>query len=136
MSLQGSNEVLIELLVGQENFWIQKLEALNPFGLNQEFIKTRSTTAVDTQNFKSQRSKYQSNQKLLHHYQQHILVSHKLKGHDYFLPPPFFTKSLNQRLAFLNLYQHGMLKISLFHLFIFEIESLLESSDLIGHTHF
>ena len=36
-------------------------------------------------------------------------------------------KSLNQLLAFLDLYQHE--KITLFHLFIFEIQSILESRD-------
>ena len=52
---------------------------------------------------------------------------------------PFLTtttqKSLNQVLAFLNLYQHAK-KISLFSLLIFEIQSILESRNQIAHTHF
>ena len=47
ISLQGSKETLIELFVGPENFCIQKLKTLVPFGLNQELSKTRSTAAVD-----------------------------------------------------------------------------------------
>ena len=44
-------------------------------------------------------------------------------------------KPLNQILAFLNLYQHAK-KISLFHLFFFEIPSILESHDQTSHTYF
>ena len=51
---------------------------------------------------------------------------------------PFLTmptqKSLKQLLAFLNLYQH--LKIWLLDLCILEIQSILESCNQTGHTHF
>ena len=43
-------------------------------------------------------------------------------------------KSLNHYLSFLNLYQHT--KISLLHLFIFEMWSVLESLHHSGHTCF
>ena len=35
----GSKEALREMLVIRENFWIQKLKTLVPFGLNQELSK-------------------------------------------------------------------------------------------------
>ena len=44
-------------------------------------------------------------------------------------------ESLNQHLAFVNLYT-SMQKISSFHLFIFEIQSILGSCNQTGHTHF
>ena len=37
VNLQGSNEALREMLMLRENFRIQKLKTLVPFGLNQEF---------------------------------------------------------------------------------------------------
>ena len=39
VNLHGSKEALRELLVIRENFWIQKLKILVPFGLNQELSK-------------------------------------------------------------------------------------------------
>ena len=39
VNLQGSKEALREMLVIRENFWIQKLKILVPFGLNQELSK-------------------------------------------------------------------------------------------------
>ena len=42
--------------------------------------------------------------------------------------------SLNQLLALLNFYQHA--KIRLFQVFIFEIQSILESWDQTGQAHF
>ena len=36
INLHGSKEALQKILVVRENFWIQKLKALVPFGLNQE----------------------------------------------------------------------------------------------------
>ena len=36
INLSGSKEKLQELLVGRQNFWIQKLKALVPFGLNKD----------------------------------------------------------------------------------------------------
>ena len=35
VNLHGSKELLREMLVVRENFWIQKLKILVPFGLNQ-----------------------------------------------------------------------------------------------------
>ena len=37
VNLQGSKEALREMLMLRENFRIQKLKTLVPFGLNQEF---------------------------------------------------------------------------------------------------
>ena len=39
INLHGSKEALREMLVIRENFWIQKLKTLVPFGLNQELSK-------------------------------------------------------------------------------------------------
>ena len=39
VNLHGSKEVLREMSVVRENFWIQKLKTLVPFGLNQELSK-------------------------------------------------------------------------------------------------
>ena len=39
VNLHCSTEGLREMLVIRENFWIQKLKALVPFGLNQELSK-------------------------------------------------------------------------------------------------
>ena len=39
VNLHGSKEVQQEMLVIRENFWIQKLKTLVPFGLNQELSK-------------------------------------------------------------------------------------------------
>ena len=39
LNLHGSKEELQEMLVIDENFWIQKLKALVPFGRNQELSK-------------------------------------------------------------------------------------------------
>ena len=39
VNLQGSKEALREMLVVRENFWIQKLNTLDPFGLSQELRK-------------------------------------------------------------------------------------------------
>ena len=39
INLHGSKEALLEMLVIRENFWIQKLKTLVPFGLNQELSK-------------------------------------------------------------------------------------------------
>ena len=39
VNLHGSKEALLEMLAVKENFWIQKLETLVPFGLNQELSK-------------------------------------------------------------------------------------------------
>ena len=39
VNLHGSKEALQEMLVIKENFWIQKLKTLVPFGLNQELSK-------------------------------------------------------------------------------------------------
>ena len=39
VKLHGSKEALREMLAIRENFWIQKLKALVPFGLNQELSK-------------------------------------------------------------------------------------------------
>ena len=39
VNLHGSKEALREMLVIRENFWIQKLKTLVPFGLNQELSK-------------------------------------------------------------------------------------------------
>ena len=36
VNLHGSKETLRELLLVWENFWIQKLKTLAPYGLNQE----------------------------------------------------------------------------------------------------
>ena len=36
LNLHGSKEALREMLVIRENFWIQKLKTLVPFGLTQE----------------------------------------------------------------------------------------------------
>ena len=36
VNLQGSKEALREMLVVTKNFWVQKLNALDPFGLSQE----------------------------------------------------------------------------------------------------
>ena len=41
ISLQGSKEALHEMLVGRENFWLQKLKILVPFGLDQELRKQK-----------------------------------------------------------------------------------------------
>ena len=39
VNLHGSKERLREMLVIRENFWIQKLKTLVPFGLNEELSK-------------------------------------------------------------------------------------------------
>ena len=39
VNLHTSKEALREMLVIRENFWIQKLKILVPFGLNQELSK-------------------------------------------------------------------------------------------------
>ena len=39
VNLLGSKEALREMLVVRENFWIQKLNTLDPFGLSQELRK-------------------------------------------------------------------------------------------------
>ena len=39
VNLHGCKEALREMLVIRENFWIQKLKTLVPFGLNQELSK-------------------------------------------------------------------------------------------------
>ena len=39
VNLHGSKETLREMLVIRENFWIQKLKTLVPFGLNRELSK-------------------------------------------------------------------------------------------------
>ena len=39
VNLHGFKEALQEMLVIRENFWIQKLKTLVPFGPNQEFSK-------------------------------------------------------------------------------------------------
>ena len=39
INLYGSKEALREMLVIRENFWMQKLKTLVPFGLNQELSK-------------------------------------------------------------------------------------------------
>ena len=39
LHLQVSREALQEMLVVRENFWIQKLKTLVPFGLNQKLSK-------------------------------------------------------------------------------------------------
>ena len=57
-----------------------------------------------------------------------VLGSHELNGNAQ------TQKSLKLLLAFLNLHQHA--KISSFHQFILEIQSILESCDQTGHTHF
>ena len=53
-------------------------------------------------------------------------------------PHPFLTmptqKFFDQLLIFVNLYQHA--KKQFFHLFILEIQSILESRDQITHTNF
>ena len=53
-------------------------------------------------------------------------------------PHPFLTmptqKFFDQLLIFVNLYQHA--KKQFFHLFILEIQSILESRDQIAHTNF
>ena len=41
LNLHGSKEELQEMLVIDENFWIQKLKALVPFGRNQELSKQK-----------------------------------------------------------------------------------------------
>ena len=56
-----------------------------------------------------------------------VLESHELNGNAQ------TQKSLKLLLAFLNLHQHA--KISSFHQFILEIQSILESCDQTGHTH-
>ena len=57
-----------------------------------------------------------------------VLGSHELNGNAQ------TQKSLKLLLAFLNLHQHA--KISSFHQFILEIQSILESFNQAGHTHF
>ena len=53
-------------------------------------------------------------------------------------PHPFLTmptqKFFDQLLIFVNLYQHA--KKQFFHLFVLEIQSILESRDQITHTNF
>ena len=39
INLHSSKEALREMLVIRENFWIQQLKTLAPFGLNQELSK-------------------------------------------------------------------------------------------------
>ena len=39
VNLRGSKEVLREMLVSRENFWIQKLRARVPLGFNQKLSK-------------------------------------------------------------------------------------------------
>ena len=56
-----------------------------------------------------------------------VLGSHELNGNAQ------TQKSLKLLLAFLNLHQHA--KISSFHQFILEIQSILESFNQAGHTH-
>ena len=56
-----------------------------------------------------------------------VLGSHELNGNAQ------TQKSLKLLLAFLNLHQHA--KISSFHQFIPEIQSILESFNQAGHTH-
>ena len=56
-----------------------------------------------------------------------VLGSHELNGNAQ------TQKSLKLLLAFLNLHQHA--KISSFHQFIPEIQSILESFNQTGHTH-
>ena len=51
VNLHGSKETLREMLVIRENFWIQKLKTLVPFGLNQKQYLT-SCSFCQTQNFK------------------------------------------------------------------------------------
>ena len=46
ISLQGSKEALHEMLVGRENFWLQKLKMLVPFGLDQELRKQKGIHAA------------------------------------------------------------------------------------------
>ena len=51
VNLHGSKETLREMLMIRENFWIQKLKTLVPFGLNQKQYLT-SCSFCQTQNFK------------------------------------------------------------------------------------
>ena len=39
--LHGSKEAVREMLVVRQNFWIQKLKTLVPFGINQELNKLK-----------------------------------------------------------------------------------------------
>ena len=94
-----------------------------------------STTVVDWHlKVKDKKKRSSSNQKLLHHVSTQkissihkliwqILGSHELNDQAHFWPG-----------LLLNLHQHT--KISSFHLFIFEIQPILESCDQAGHTHF
>ena len=93
---------------------------------------------------KSQKVWHKSNQQLLHHYQlsksssthklmQQILGSHELKGDSHLLTM-HTQKSLNQLLAFLNLYQHA--KNQFIPSVCYKIHSSLESCDHSGHTCF
>ena len=106
----------------------------------------RSTTTVDPQILKvkeqdisltknycitNQHSNIGSIHKLIFKIKQ-ISGSCELRGHNHFLTTPT-QKSLNQ-FPFLNLYQH--VKKSLIHLFIFEIQSILQSCHQIGNTQF
>ena len=64
---------------------------------------------------------------------QQIFRSHKLKGYDHFWPP--HPKIIESTFGFPK-FVPAWKKISLFHLFIFEIKSILEPDDQTGHTHF
>ena len=68
----------------------------------------------------------------IHKLIQQIIRSHELNGHAH-LVITSTQKSLKLLLAFLNLHQHA--KISSFHQFILEIQSILESFNQAGHTH-
>ena len=69
----------------------------------------------------------------IHKLIQQMIGSCKLNGHAH-LVITSTQKSLKLLLAFLNLHQHA--KISSFHQFILEIQSILESFNQAGHTHF
>ena len=104
-----------------------------------------STAAVDWHLKRKHRVWCLSNQNLLHY-------SHHAKNHlnpyihsaDFRVswtkwPCSFLTiptqKFVKYLLAFLNLQQHAK-KISSFHQFTLEIQSIFESCDQTGHTHF
>ena len=90
--------------------------------------------------FKSQRVGYQSNQKLLYTINIKIISSilissytHELKSHCHFSQGPIKNDWINFQPSCICT---SMQKMRLFHLFSFEIQSILESHDQTGHTHF
>ena len=64
---------------------------------------------------------------------QQILSSNELKSKGFFLPNPPKNRWIN---FWLSRISTNIQKVSLFLLFIFEIESILNSRDQTGHIHF